>query len=278
LPIPYKKVVFAGFNALNESEKVIFHFLNIQNRATFFWDYPQKILQEIPDPSNPNIRVTHEAALFIKSNLQDYPSPADWEGPFSEESPEIIISAASNELVQAQVAHDFLKEVAQATSQKEKTALILADEQQLLPVLHSIPEDYTSINITLGYPLKNTPAFSLVENLLAMQKTTRTTREGKTWFYHRDVLALLRHQYMKTILEDGSQSLIHHLIASNQLFIEGSRLNETPQLASIFQKIETTSALTTYLNDLLVMVYRQLEKQADKKAGNGIHLFFVHHH
>ncbi|WP_157482807.1 PD-(D/E)XK nuclease family protein [Geofilum rubicundum] len=132
-------------------------------------------------------------------------------------------------------------------------------------MLHSIPAAYSSINITLGYPLKNTPAFSLVENLLAMQKTTRTTREGKTWFYHRDVLALLRHQYMKTILEEGSQSLIHHLIASNQLFIEGSRLNETPQLAAIFQKIDTTAALTTYLNELLIMVYRQLEKQGDKK-------------
>lgn len=265
LVLPYKKVVFAGFNALNNSEKVLFHYLNIQNKATFFWDYPKKILQEIPDPVNPKIRVTHEAALFIKSNLNDYPPPADWAAPFSDETAEITISAASNELVQAQVAHDFLKEVALATTQKEKTALILADEQQLLPVLHSIPESYSSINITLGYPLKNTPAFSLVENLLAMQKTTRTTQAGKTWFYHRDVLALLRHQYMKTILEEGSQSLIHNLIASNQLFIESNRLTETPQLAAIFKKIESTAALTTYLNDLLIMVYRQLEKQGDKK-------------
>ncbi|GAO31236.1 hypothetical protein [Geofilum rubicundum] len=103
LPLPYKRVVFAGFNALNESEKVIFHFLNIQNKATFFRDYPQKILQEIPDPSNPKIKVTHEAALFIKSNLQDYPSPSDWEAPFTDETADITISAASNELVQAQV-------------------------------------------------------------------------------------------------------------------------------------------------------------------------------
>ena len=265
LNLPYKKIVFAGFNALNNSEKIIFHYLNIQNRATFFWDFPKKTLQEIPDPSNPKIKVTHEAALFIKSNLLDFPSPSNWKQPFNEQMPDITISSASNELVQAQVAQDFLDKVAKNNSKKEKTALILADEQQLLPILHSIPESYSSINITLGYPLKSTPAYSLIENLLAMQKTTRTTKQGKTWFYHRDVLALLRHQYMKTILEEGSQSIIHDLVTSNQLFIEAERLNETLQLSTIFKKIETTSELTIYLNDILVMVYRQLEKQGDKK-------------
>lgn len=265
LPLPYKKVVFAGFNALNKCEKKIFHQLYFQNKASFFWDYSPQILEEKSDPAHPGIRVGHEAAFFIKSNLSDFPSPRDWEAPFADKLADITLSAASNELVQAQVAQDFLSEVAGATAAKEKTALILADEQQLLPILHSIPESYPAINITLGYPLKNTPAFSLVENLLALQKTTRTTREGKTWYYHRDVLALLRHQYLKTILGQQAGELIQQLIASNQLFIEAATLGSDAQLQKVFRKVNTTPELTNYLNELLLLVYHKLRDMEGKE-------------
>ena len=268
LATPYKRIIFAGFNALNSCEKVIFNYLNIQGKAEFYWDYPQWILNKESGLQH----VQHEATRFIKANLNDFPEPKNWKAPLPKSFPDITIAAAANDLVQAQIAHDCLKQFSQRNEEPEKTALVLADEQQLMPTMHSIPDAYQSINITLGFPLKNTPAFALVENLLAMQKTTRVTREGKTWFYHRNVLEVLRHQSMEAILEGENAELVRELIASNHLFVEGHRLTGSPLLASIFIKIESTGALTGYLNNLLMLIYKQLEK----KEGTEVEREFVY--
>jgi hypothetical protein len=187
--------------------------------------------------------------------------------------PEITIISASNDLVQAQVAHDELKSFYLTNTEAEKTALVLADEQQLMPVLHSIPHEYSAINITLGFPLKNTPAYSLVQSLLLMQKTTRKTSAGKTWFYHRNVLDVLRHQYMGVLTEGKNGSVIQKLISANQIFIESEQLNDSELLGAIFKKVDSAQELTQYLNKLLLIIYQQLEKKENTK----IEREFVYH-
>ena len=46
-----------------------------------------------------------------------------------------------------------------------KTALVLADETLLYPVLHNLPAEVTQLNITMGSPLKNTVLFAFVESI-----------------------------------------------------------------------------------------------------------------
>jgi len=263
--VPYKKVIFAGFNALNNCEKKVFNQLYIQNKATLFWDYPQWIVPE-KTPSFIGIKNEHEAYRFLHYNLNQFPSPKDWEDPFNKEFPKITIASASNELVQTTIAHQFLNKIELGNSKDEKTGLILADEKQLLPVLHSIPEKFKSINITLGYPLKNTPAFALVDSLLAMQKSTRRTKEGKTWFYHREVMALLRHQYMNVVLGDTGAQLIQRLIKTKQIFILKEEFKEDALLSTIFTKVDTTSELAEYLNKILILVYDRLSTDGSTKV------------
>ncbi|TCO08903.1 PD-(D/E)XK nuclease family protein [Natronoflexus pectinivorans] len=269
ISIPWKKVVFAGFNALNECEKEVFRILQNQKKAHFFWDYPEWVFHD----TNDKYAVQHEAARFLQSNLLNYPAPDDWQPPFSKKMADITIASATNELEQTRLANHYLKNMAENRPDPEKTALVLADEQQLLPVLHAIPEDFSAINITIGYSLKNTPAYALVENLLAMQKTTRKTKEGKTWFYHRDVLALLRHQYMHIITDGKNLELINKLIKANQLFIADEQLKDDSVISSIFKKTDTTEELTEYLNDILVKIYKDLEKGSN----NQVEMEFIYH-
>jgi len=127
----------------------------------------------------------------------------------------------------------------------------------------------------LGYPLKNTPAFALVDSILAMQKTTRRTKEGKTWFYHRDVMAVLRHQYMNTLLEGRSNELIQQLNKSRQIFIIGDQLQSDELLKSIFQKIETTPELTNYLNKILTQIYLKLAEDDNNKVEKEFIYFLI---
>ena len=277
LDIPFKHVVFAGFNALNKCERTIFNYLKIQQKATFFWDYPQLLLTEKQDPSNPVMKVMHEGGLFMKQNIYDFPSPENWEDPFNTDAAEIVITAASNSLVQAGAVYDFLEQIAtqkqSGTPDSEipkvdlRTAVILADEQQLFPVLSSIPPQFSPINITLGYPLKSTPAFALAEILLAMQNNCRETREGKTWFYHRDVTALLQHQYILGILGQSALELSRRLIRYNSPFIEGGLLQENSLCSKIFRKAGDVNELTSYLMDILTLIYRYL-RGSDNYNGN----------
>lgn len=336
LEIPFNRVVFAGFNALNKCERTIFHYLKIQQKASFFWDYPQLLLTEKQDPSNPAMKVMHEGGLFMKHNIYDFPSPENWEDPFNKEAADIVITAASNSLVQAGAVYDFLEQIVPGKHEEGKgpdadnslkgapasaksnslnavqeeqwlkgkdsisglkepvrlqtnetgvtgsgkvsankkdmtamglrTAVILADEQQLFPVLSSIPSKFSSINITLGYPLKSTPAFALSEILLAMQNNCRETREGKTWFYHRDVTALLQHQYILGILGQSALELTHKLVRYNSPFIEASLLKENNLCAKLFKKAGDVYELTSYLMDILTLIYRYLRGSDDQNV------------
>jgi len=249
--MPYKYVVFAGFNVLNNCEKVLFNILNLQEKASFFWDYPQWLIDM--DKKRPTNHPGHEAITFIKQNLLDFPSPKGWKTPAGESLPLITITSTPNDLVMAQIAASKVMSdnLPKNDSEAEKIAIVLADESLLFPVLDSIPADIKSINITLGYPVKNTPAYTLIENILNFQKATRTTKEGKTWFYHRPLIALLRHQYICKILGETCNSLIKRIIASKQIYIEKDSLQLDNQAITILSKVNSTNELTIYLDDIL---------------------------
>ncbi|SFD85289.1 PD-(D/E)XK nuclease family protein [Thermophagus xiamenensis] len=264
--VPFSRVIFAGLNALNNCEKLLLNYLKTQNIADFFWDYPQWILT---NPAKPNEKISlfgeHEAARFIKQNLQDFPMPSDWESPTCNGPSKIIIAQAANDLEQTQIAAQFLKDISdnQEDSDHTKTAVVLADETLMLPVIHAIPSQWKSINVTLGYPLKNTPAYSLIDALMTLQRTTRTTANGKTWFYHRHLIGLLRHQYVSPLLGDKRDQLINQLIKANKVFIEKDQIPENDFIKKTLTKVETIEALSSYFMEILLLVYKSLKERPD---------------
>ena len=67
--------------------------------------------------------------------------------------------SASSENAQARFAGNWLMENDRYKAGK-KTAIVMCDENILLPLMHSLPEDINKVNITSGYPLATTPIFS----------------------------------------------------------------------------------------------------------------------
>ena len=249
---PYKHIVFAGFNALNKCERKLFNSLNLQKKAAFFWDYPEWLIKTGDKDENEAPYANHEATIFIKQNLLDFPSPKNWINPENKELPDITVFSAPNDLTMAQVTHNFLKDNLSAeSSDTEDIAVILADENLLFPVLHTIPPEIENINVTIGYPVKNTPAYSLIENLLMLQKMARTNKKGETWFYHQSLLALIRHQYMNVFLGENQAGLVQKIIKSGLIFIEKSFLGDLPLINKIFVKVETSQELASYLDNIL---------------------------
>ena len=141
-----------------------------------------------------------------------------------------------------------------------QTAIVLPDEKLLLPVLNSIPEHISRINVTLGYSLSGTPVASLMDHLQSLQKNIRRT-EVDTMFYHRDVIAILRHKYVSSVCPEESVSIIKDITERNQVYISISSLCVTQLLKLLFSAPSTAPEVSDYLLSVLKEINIQLSTE-----------------
>lgn len=148
------KVFFIGFNALNTCEIALFDYFKQRNQAYFYWDYDMYYASK-----------THEAGYFISKNIAQFGNELSAEHfkAFKDEK-EITIIEAPNPIAQVKECKHILE-----SNTSEHGAIILADEQLLIPLIHAIPhtEPY---NISLGFPLKHTKAWSVFEAILNLNQ------------------------------------------------------------------------------------------------------------
>lgn len=180
--LPWKRVIFAGFNALNQAEESIIDTLKKAGLAEVISD---------SDPyyeGNPR----HEAGHFIRKYRKK------WDIPFGEKKDSLfsnpkkikVLGIARN-VTQAQLAGNIL-ELNPDLPLNEQTALVLANENLLIPVLNALPERAKAINITMGYPLAKTSLHGFLEALLQLHLTAdrlNTSRNAASpAFYYKDLL------------------------------------------------------------------------------------------
>ena len=185
LPLSSDRYVFVGFNALNTCEERLFRWLQSNHKADFFWDYDEQFLN---DP-------LHEAGTFIRKNRIRFPMPEGFiPDPEPSRPKSLHVVSVPGQVAQAQVVNhrQFFSD---HTGEEafDSTALVLADESLLVPVVSAAGCRSQHINVTMGYPLQDTPVYSLICQLIDLQKDYRKI-DGEDFFYHRSVLAVLNHQ------------------------------------------------------------------------------------
>lgn len=147
--------VFVGHNALSHIEQELLSQLQEEGRAWFYWDYDVSYM--VP---------TNEASHFLRENLHRFPnSLPESEFRNMENLRDVEFVSASTENAQARSVPDWLNQ--HLGPDPTRTAIVLASENLLQPVLHSLPDTVTDINITKGFPLGHTRAFTLVEHFLS---------------------------------------------------------------------------------------------------------------
>src|SRR5690606_20141290 len=130
---------------------------------------------------------------------------------------------------QAKLLGDYLKEAIdmEMLASPEKTAVVLSDEQMLFPVLHSLSEEFAEVNITMGYPLRDTPLYGFIEHLLDLQQNAReNSSRGTLSFYHGNVLRLLKHPYFSRFNAGLSHELIESIEKVNKVYINDADLHQ----------------------------------------------------
>lgn len=243
--MPYKKYVFVGFNVLNKVEHKLFSLLNQTGKAFFYWDYDQFYLEKSP----------HEAGEFIRRNLRDFPSELPPVRFCNLNQPkEITYIESPTESGQARYLPQWIRE--NLTEQEKETAVVLCNETLLQPVLHSLPENIRHINITMGFPLSQTPAYSFVNALMTLHTDGYNPNNGR--FLFAETVSVLKHPYTR-LLSASAEMLEKSLTRDNRFYPLPSELQADKELELLFKPCTTNIDLCAMLSEALkqvALIYR----------------------
>jgi hypothetical protein len=190
--------VFAGFNALNKCEETIFKFLLKENKAKIYWDADETILN---DPY-------HHAGLHlrnIKNNWSYYKTnPFEFIFDNYKQEKNIQIISTSQNIGQAKIAGQLIAKIAQNEIDISNTAVILGNEELLLPLLNELPNSLNSLNITMGYPFIYTSLHHLLLNIFKLHTNAIERNHKNPVFYYKEVLAILSNPNIYLLINDAN--------------------------------------------------------------------------
>lgn len=255
--LPYDKYVFVGFNVLNKVETQLFKQLQQAGKALFYWDYDTFYVGQ----EQQHVR-QHEAGTFIRRNLKDFPSQLDGDVFNNLLKPKTVnYISASTENAQARYLPEWIRST--LTPNEKENAVVLCNETLLLPVLHSIPKEVQNVNITMGFPLAQTPAYTFVDALLELQTTGYNSSTGR--YTHATVQAVLKHPYTRS-LSSNAEALEQELTSKNRFYPFPLELKKDDFLTRLFTPCNDIRGLCRYITELLKEVaalYRQNEDAED---------------
>ncbi|MDQ7960215.1 PD-(D/E)XK nuclease family protein [Flavobacterium lindanitolerans] len=231
-----KEFLFAGFNALNASEEKIVQHLLATEKARIFWDADETFLN---DPF-------HDAGLFLrrfKENWKHYKShPFEWIADDFKQYKNIQIIGTPKTIGQAKIAGKIVEEHAGKETTLNKTAVVLGEENLLVPLLYSLPSSVTAMNITMGYSGKNNPAQILIAKLFKLHSNALSRNPNSYVFYYKDVLDVLTHPLIEPYSK--TSDLVNTINQNNYTFITYNKLFELNQSQS----------------DLFLLLFRKWDK------------------
>lgn len=242
--LPYEKYVFVGFNVLNKVEHTLFTQLKDAGKAVFYWDYDEFYMKENRQA------VTHEAGEFIRRNLRDFPSPLSGELFKNLSKPkEVHYIASSTENAQARYLPQWIRN--NLTTPEKETAVVLCNEALLQPVLHSLPAEVKHVNITMGFPLSQTPVYSFLIALLELHTHGFNFKSGRYTF--QSVVTLLKHPYTRQ-LTGQAELLEKELTRNNRFYPLPGELGKDEFLTRLFTPLSGNLNLCVRLSETLQQV------------------------
>lgn len=256
-------IIFVGFNALTTAEsKIVQHFLE-QGNGQIYWDIDSYFLN---DP-------IHDAGLFIRGYQKNWPyykNKTSLKPQSNFLSPKkISIIGVPKSISQTKYVGELLDGLnSNAAIDFSNTAVVLADESLLTPMLQAVPPSINAVNITMGLPLNKTVLYSFF--MAHLELNANTSERG--WFY-KYVLEFISNPYCLTLSASGTMDfapiMAKDIKEKNWLYINSDVLDKYSEknevLKIIFPK-NRISALQWIDNCLLLIERLKNIYQQEKNA------------
>jgi len=257
----FQSYIFVGLNALTPAERLLLEHLKNLDMADFYWDYDAPFVHD----------TQNRASLWVQDNLTRFPSRfrLNDSGEKAGKSTIEVIGVPSGAGQAKHVTHLLSDLIASKAipdpTEAIHTAIVLPDEQLLLPVLYSIPHEIGKINVTMGYGLSHSSVASLVEHIALLQQNLRTWN-GETAFYHRYVKALLNHPLVSRAASTEAESLKEYILTYNRIVVPQSEIPDHPLLTMIFSPLTRWQEIGDYLHRIFSYLYHALTAEKNSET------------
>ncbi len=185
-----QRFYFAGFNAFTASEREIVRFFTRSGRGEVLWDSDAYYLQE-------------NTLLEAGKSMREYRAGAvfgkEWkwmEHNLMSRELTVHVYGVPNATLQTRVAGQLYADILKQEADPGLTAMVLADENLLLPMLYALEESVKDVNITMGLPLRNSLLYTLIESIFDLQQNPATDAAAPR-FSHRYVVRLFHHPFIR---------------------------------------------------------------------------------
>ena len=246
------RFVFAGFNALSESEISIMKQLMIMGRASILMDSDQFYFNDSINEAG-----QFQRDLCRRLELKTLPFVINELGT---KRMDIRVVECPQFTSQAQVVGSELKKL--NSQQLNETLVLLADESLLSSILKHLPAEIEQANITVGLPLRQTSLRSWVDLIFRLQESF--LRRGNSSIYYRDFIQFAHHPFILGVLSATEKKEIQEIeariINHNWHFLDRKKLDLSDRLAELNKLI-----FEPWKNDWLkgIRVIQELNEKLD---------------
>ena len=256
-----RQFVFCGFNALSRVEEQLVRQLLQWNKAVTYFQADQYYIDDERQESGKFLREILKWKEFNES--RDF----KWiENQFNQPK-NIKTYEVSGNIVQAKFLPEILKKIPK--KELSETALVLLDENLLPAVLDSL-NVVESVNITMGFPLKNLSFSNAIKKLFYLQKQQEKKSSS---YYYADVLPILE----ELPNDEKDSEVIRNFVATieerNIVYISKTLLQELLGNLSYFQLLQKPENSQQFLDLLIKFCYELKFKELDDIQYENIALF-----
>lgn len=239
----YDKFIFVGFYALTKGQKYFCNEIQKQNKSIFYWDYDNFYTKN----------TLHEAGLFMRENLQKFSDNLKISrNKFTKNKKNISIIGFPLEISQTKAIPTLLNDLninLKDKNQLTKTAIVLPNDKLLFPILHSIPNNIEQINVTLGFPFKNSSIYLFMKIWLSTIQKFISNEKIPT----KNFLNLINSQIISEILNEKILTINEKIQNTKKTSISIEEITSLNNnfLSTLFNK-ENTKSINTLLENILL--------------------------
>lgn len=251
----WKAVWFAGLNALTPAQANVVRQFKEAGLARLAWDVDHYYFDD----------QVQEAGEHLRKAIGAFgPGVIPMGNDLLEGELRLRTVRAPNDASQAWCAAETLK--SSTAEERARTAVVLADESLLQPLLEALPPDLGPLNITMGLPVAQLPIGSYID---ALHRLHAGMRKG-AGFFHADVERFIGHPFLRQgPLTAVVAQVSKEIRASHRAFVPAQFLQDAflrsglfPDASSVFMEVGDATA------EMPVVTSRALSWAMNATAGD----------
>ncbi len=236
------QLVFCGFNAFTPVEEKLVRNLLQWDKAQCFFQADEYYLKDR----------RQEAGKFLRDHqhwkeFNEYRSFSWIEDHFSESKNIQVFEVAGN-IAQTKLLPHILEDLRKRNPELSNTAVVLLDENLLPPTLESLQHLVKSLNITMGFPLKNLSFSVAMKKLFYLQKQLD---KNSSSYYYADLVPLLEELPYKKEDEPIIKNFLEQLEERNLVYISRKLFHELLSGISYISLLVKPDDPKVYLDTLI---------------------------